>query len=319
MSAIFSYKVNYYLNTISPKGRIAWEYNPLHNFRRTKDTDVYGLHYNQVKLYGQLFTLISKKDGDGSTIERYKDLNGQILVLNKDNNNNITSAYLNGKKFVSISEIQIYDKDSEIIESGSIVDFDTELLNFSLNNPVEIDVQPSYDGSVNLILNDQRNPPRLINSRFSTRELNTYEIVDRIGDNDSNIYDDDINQFDIDTSLYKKYQKIPKVVFNKVISGGNLKVGNYVFYFRYCDADDNETDFVAESGIISIFKGNDKDPFSIDGGFVDMNANKTIDITLKNIDEAYDYVKVYYTRTSSDFDQNRQISAYKLIKKLYLR
>jgi len=33
-----------------------------------------------------------------------------------------------------------------------------------------------------------------------------------------------------------------------------------------------------------------------------MNANKTIDITLTNIDEAYDYVKVYYTRTSSDFD-----------------
>ena len=67
------------------------------------------------------------------------------------------------------------------------------LINFSLNNPVQIEVQPSYDGSVNLILNDDRNPPRLINSRFSTKELNTYEIVDRIGDNDTNIYDDDVN------------------------------------------------------------------------------------------------------------------------------
>jgi hypothetical protein len=88
-----------------------------------------------------------------------------------------------------------------------------------------------------------------------------------------------------------------------------------VLYFRYCDADENETDFVAESGIIAIFKGNDKDPFSIDGGFVDMNAHKTIDVTLTNIDEAYDYIKVYYTRASSDLDQNKQITAHKLVKK----
>lgn len=51
--------------------------------------------------------------------------------------------------------------------------------------------------------------------------------------------------------------------------GGNLKVGNYTIYIKYCDADDNETDFVAESGIISCFIGNDRDPFSIEGGFKD--------------------------------------------------
>ena len=51
-----------------------------------------------------------------------------------------------------------------------------------------MEIQPSYDGSVNLIINDDKNTPRLINSRFSTREKNTYEIVDRIGENDTNIY-----------------------------------------------------------------------------------------------------------------------------------
>ncbi len=302
------YTIHYYLNTISPKGRIAWEYNPLHNFRRTRNTDKNGLHSNQIKLYGQLYTLISK-DID---IERYKDINGNTLVLNY-NEGEINTVYLNGKE-ISSKDIKFYS-DEDNIEAGSIVDLDTELLNFSLNNPVQIEIQPSYDGSVNLILNDDRNPPRLINSRFSTKELNTYEIVDRIGDNDTNIYDDDVNQFDLDTSLYKKYNRIPKVIFNKVITGGNLKVGNYVLYFRYCDADENETDFVAESGIIAIFKGNDKDPFSIDGGFLDMNAHKSIDVTLINIDEAYDYIKVYYTRSSSDLDQNRQTTAHKLVKK----
>jgi hypothetical protein len=155
-----------------------------------------------------------------------------------------------------------------LVEGGTIVDLDTEHLNFSLNNPVEIEAQPSYDGSVNLILNDNRNIPRLINTRFTTRQLNTYEVVDRIGDNDTNLYDD--SQFDLDTSLYKRVDNIPVVDFNGVLSFGNLKVGNYTFYFKYADADGNETDFVEQSGIISIFKGNDKDPFSIDGGIADM-------------------------------------------------
>lgn len=308
------YTIHYYLNTISPKGRIAWEYNPLHNFRRTRNTDKNGLHSNQIKLYGQLYTLISQSEDT----KRYKDINGKTLIIKEQTENDqvtIQTAYLDGVEVSNPNDKIIRYKKEGNIEAGSIVDLDTELLNFSLNNPVQIEIQPSYDGSVNLILNDDRNPPRLINSRFSTKELNTYEIVDRIGDNDTNIYDDDVNQFDLDTSLYKKYNRIPKVVFNKVITGGNLKVGNYVLYFRYCDADENETDFVAESGIIAIFKGNDKDPFSIDGGFVDMNAHKSIDVILTNIDEAYDYIKVYYTRSSSDLDQNRQTTAHKLVKK----
>jgi len=80
------------------------------------------------------------------------------------------------------------------------MDLVTDKLNFDLEHPVDITIQPSYDGSVNLILNDDKNIPRLINSRFSAREKNTYEIVDRIGENDTNIYNS--STFDKDTSLY---------------------------------------------------------------------------------------------------------------------
>ena len=38
-------------------------------------------------------------------------------------------------------------------------------------------------------------------------------------------------------------------------SGGQLKIGNYHFYFKLADADGNETDFVAESGLVSVFIG----------------------------------------------------------------
>jgi hypothetical protein len=40
---------------------------------------------------------------------------------------------------------------------------------------VDIEVQPSYDGSVNLILNDGYNIPRLINSGFSVLPNGTYQ------------------------------------------------------------------------------------------------------------------------------------------------
>lgn len=205
----------------------------------------------------------------------------------------------------------------ELVEAGSIVDLDTDGFNFSLNNPLEIDAQSSYDGSVNLIFNDNRNIPRLVNSRFSVLQNNTYEVVDRIGNNDTNLYDSE--QFDLDTSLYKRVNTIPTITFNSVLPSGNLKVGNYVIYIKYADADGNETDFVGESGIISCFIGGDRDPFSIDGGFRDQLASKSISLTVFDIDSSYDYIKVYYTRSTSDVDSNRVVTAHEIDRKFPVR
>ena len=205
----------------------------------------------------------------------------------------------------------------ELVEAGSIVDLDTDGFNFSLNNPLGIDAQSSYDGSVNLIFNDNRNIPRLVNSRFSVLQNNTYEVVDRIGNNDTNLYDSE--QFDLDTSLYKRVNTIPTITFNSVLPSGNLKVGNYVIYIKYADADGNETDFVGESGIISCFIGGDRDPFSIDGGFRDQLASKSISLTVSDIDSSYDYIKVYYTRSTSDVDSNRVVTAHEIDRKFPVR
>lgn len=212
---------------------------------------------------------------------------------------------------------QIDSEESSNVEAGSIVDLDTPLLNFDLEHPVTMDIQPSYDGTVNVIFNDNKNVPRLINSRFSTAELNTYELVDRVGDNDTNIYDQD--SFDLDSSLYKRINSIPTVKFIGVSSSGQLKVGNYNFYFKYSDADGNETDFVADSGVVTIFKGNDCDPFSIDGGISDENAFKSISFQLNNIDYSYNYITVYYTRNTGDSYQTRSTKAYKINDKYIVK
>lgn len=100
---------------------------------------------------------------------------------------------------------------------------------------------------------------------------------------------------------------------------GNLKVGNYVIYIKYADADGNETDFVGESGIISCFIGGDRDPFSIDGGFRDQLASKSISLTVSDIDSSYDYIKVYYTRSTSDVDSNRVVTAHEIDRKFPVR
>ena len=212
---------------------------------------------------------------------------------------------------------QINSEESSNVEAGSIVDLDTPLLNFDLEHPVTMDIQPSYDGTVNVIFNDNKNVPRLINSRFSTTELNTYELVDRVGDNDTNIYDQD--SFDLDSSLYKRINSIPTVKFIGVSSSGQLKVGNYNFYFKYSDADGNETDFVADSGVVAIFKGNDCDPFSIDGGISDENAFKAVSFQLNNIDYSYNYITVYYTRNTGDSYQTRSTKAYKINDKYIVK
>ena len=204
-------------------------------------------------------------------------------------------------------------------ENGEIDDLITEgksQLNFDLEHPVDILCQKSYDGSTNLILNDGKNQPRLINSRFTAKENNTYERIDRSYDTDTNLYDK--SEFEIDSSLLKKYINIPKVDFKGIFYGGDLPVGNYVFYFKLADGDGNETDFVAESGVVSIYIGSLNDPHSIRGGQYNENSYKSIQFLLTNIN-SYDYVHVYYSRTAGADNLERSVNVKKVLNRFRVR
>lgn len=191
----------------------------------------------------------------------------------------------------------------------------TPRLQFSLQHPVNIDIQPSYDGTVNLILNDNYNIPRMINSGFQVLSNDRYKYTIR-KENNSKLYEIKSQEvFDTQTSLNKRYTHIPKLTYEGVENSGNLKVGNYVFYFKYEDADGNDTNIMQESGIVSCFKGKDADPLSINGGFRDENSNKLVRFKLENLDIGYDYIKVMYSRDTSDLDQNRITSVYTIDQK----
>jgi len=95
-----------------------------------------------------------------------------------------------------------------------------------------------------------------------------------------------------------------------------LKVGNYHFYFKFADADGNETDFIGESGLVSLFIGFDNYA-SVQTGERDENSFKTVTFTIKNIDSAYQYVHVYYSRSTAEINQN-DITQYVKIDKNFL-
>lgn len=285
------------------EGNMAWEYNPFRNYRLDAPKYYFrGKYFTQDKLIEELGGIpkddLKDKDGKDITVDEFL----------KDQENWTYFNYSNTRT----SGIKDNEQNPELYDKNQLVDFETTELGFDLSHPVNILPQYSYDGSVNLIINDGKNHPRLINSRFSPLGRNKYQIVDRKGNNDTNIYDQG-KQFDIDTSLYKTYTTIPKLDFIGVFSGGNLSIGNYHFYFRYADADGNETDFVAESGLVSIFKGNSLT--TINSGFRNENSHKCVRFILENIDPAYSYVNVYYTKSTADIYQNPTIQSYKIDQK----
>lgn len=284
------------MSQITPsKGNLAWEYNPFRNYR---------LSESKYYFRGKFF---SKEE-----LELELDPTGLTKIPDKiPEDNNIT--WDSFRQSYDLPNGITPNEDYPIFyDAGQLVDFDTDELEFDVNHPVDILPQYSYDGSVNLILNDGKNTPKLINSRFSPLGKQQYQIVDRKGDNDTNIYDQG-DQFASDTSLYKTYLDIPKIIFLNVFQGGNLAVGNYHFYFRYVDADGNETDFIGESSLVSIFKGNTLR--SVTSGFRDEDSDKSVKFLITNIDPSYQYINIYYTRSTSDLDQNAIVSAYKIDQK----
>lgn len=183
---------------------------------------------------------------------------------------------------------------------GEIIPFRTDKIQSSLNNPVDIQCQPSYDGTVNLIINDDLNPPRIINNRFTKIENNRYEIKTRDQFMQTNLYSED--KVDAQTRLFRNINKIPKIDLYNVTYYGQLEGGNYTFYIKLADNDYNKTDVVAESGLVSIFNGTMTDISSISGTLLDQRTDKAIILNLKNIDTSFSYVYLYYRRETSDLN-----------------
>lgn len=296
-------------NLLQTKGNLAYEYNPFRNYRLTDYAFEYQNYiYSLKELKNDFNIVLTRKVQQGENKYNFIEIEKEDEITSSDLINNNLFFFKKAEEYNEDNKLN----DVIIRRKGELVDFVTSEFNFSIEHPVEILSQSSYDGSVNLILNDGINQPRLINSRFSPLGKNKYQIVDRKGDNDTNIYDQG-EQFDIDTSLYKRTNYIPKLIYYGTFLSGDLPIGNYHFYFKYMDADGNETDFIAESGLISVFIGNE--PQNIYSGFRQESSYKGVSLLLTNLDISYQYISVYFTRATSDIRENKVTSAYKINQK----
>ena len=204
--------------------------------------------------------------------------------------------------------------DGEQIVPKDLVDFRTDEISVDLNNPLTIECQPSYDGTVNLIINDDKHPPRIINSRFSALENNRYKIINRNQKEQTNIYEQ--TMIDQQSRLFRNINSIPRIQFLSVNYFGQLKGGNYTFYVKLADNDYNKTDIVCESGQISVFNGTLSLPNTITGTLQDERTDKSINLRINNIDTSFQKVYLYYTRESCDINGSR-ITEAAMIKEPY--
>ncbi len=328
---------NVQTKVLPTKGNLVYEYNPLRNYRLSKNTYEYkGNLYSLGELYDQFgITLnyqgeINRQETNGIGVYSYIE-NGNNNIeqfgqwiskayknkLYKEINNIELLLQNNKDKFMTWKGVDELNSDPILHEAGELTDFVTNELKIDLEHPLHIVPQRSYDGSVNLIINDGINIPKLINTRFSATGRNTYEIVDRKGNNDTNIYDQG-EQFSTDVSLYKRVNKIPKIEFINTKFGGNLPVGNYHFYFKLSDTDGNETDFVGESGLVSVFIGSHTYS-SVNTGQKNQNSSKQVIFKLSNLDSAYDNIVVYYSRSTAEAAFNSVTEYIKVDKKFLIQ
>ena len=109
-----------------------------------------------------------------------------------------------------------------------------------------------------------------------------------------------LNELNEQISLIRTNTQITNIDLIGVQSGGQFKGGNYTFYVKFGDADYNQTDVVAESSIVSVFKGNDGVPSTISGTLQDERTDKMVGLKVIGLNHIYSKIYIYFTREYSD-------------------
>ena len=188
--------------------------------------------------------------------------------------------------------------------------FRTAGFGYTPDSVVDIEIQPVYDGSVNIILACEGTPPRIINSRqsFSNTEV---ELIVRGGDNLDNVYDE--SSLNKTILIPRLGETTPKLSFIGVKpESGNLLSGGYKYYFRLKTSDGMESAIIEESRLVSVHQG-----FEYGKALTfltDKFVHNSVEFFMENIDpKVYKYIAVYYTRAVGQ-TENTVKTAHKVLK-----
>ena len=179
---------------------------------------------------------------------------------------------------------------------------------------IDMFAREDYDGSVNLYITDDTNPVKVINSGFDQDGVMKYGLTPVLAPW-GRYYN--IGQIDRQTRLIKLTDSIPGITVNSITSGGRLKPGNYYLFIRYSTLSFDKTPFIAESGPVQVFDGNNMVDIegAIDNGTTFLN--KKIALTIDNLDQAYSYFEIGVIRYSGEFS-HLTLNDYYLIDKYYV-
>ena len=244
---------------------------------------------------------------EGYTPIGIKEHNGILYIISVNGDKTEIGTFPSLKEPESLSDEDFYKehdfennyKALKIGEGHS--EFTNVNLDYTVNTPVTIEIQDSYDGTINLILVADQIPTRIINSGFSKKTETIGEWIKRNQSADTNIYHiSDINRLNQEINLIRTSNILTNIDLKEVQSGGQFKGGNYTFYIKFGDADYNQTDVVAESGVISVFNGNDNAPSTISGTLLDERTDKMIKLEISGLNRVYSKIYIYYSREYSD-------------------
>jgi len=199
------------------------------------------------------------------------------------------------EKISGIPKVDLYQAlpnfQEDPYDTSYLGDFRTAAFKYKLDTEVDIEIQPSYDGSVNIILAAEDTKPRIINSRQNFMQ-DEVEIIVREGGNLDNVYSE--NTIDKTLLIPTLGDMVPQLEFLKVDNDGELVNGGYKYYFKLKTADGFESNVVEESRLVSIHHGS---TFGQANSSLDNSkTDKSVTFKLKNLtNKVYRYVSVYYT------------------------
>lgn len=173
-------------------------------------------------------------------------------------------------------------------------DFRTNLYELATKPQIQkLEVQSEYDGSVNLLFTVAGKKPKIVNSKFevitSGESLQLNVISTRTGVATSNDYN--TSSLLDETTTILNTDKILKIAYSGLTSGGKIKPGNYVYVFHYMSEDLNKTGVVGQSLICQVPFGRSEN--SLRGGDENEQTSFRQSLTLSQVDTNFKFLKVY--------------------------
>lgn len=169
--------------------------------------------------------------------------------------------------------------------------FRTMAFGYTLTSTVKMEVQPDYDGSMNLILVEKDSLPRLVNTKIDRNSTTgLLEVApNRPSLASSNTYTS--ASVEEETRLILTSSQILKISLGGIVGGGQLKYGSFRYFFAYMTEDFNSTEIVGQSSLCQISTGSVKS--TLRGGMSAQLSDKQVQLLLTNIDQNFAYLKVY--------------------------